>query len=435
MSLTDKQIDEMFKKGAENLSFEYKDAYWQEMDAMLTDAGSVPSAEEAPHVDAMFKAKAESMSFTYKPEYWSEMEAMLPAQRRPDFLWFFTSLLFIGLIGFNVINPGIVGQTNDQLALDGNDVDRSIVDWTEEVRETEVFTYQEPLVVDLTGLDFDWPLFSNYQHYQMPTCGGVINVDNFDPMFNGPFMLGTPGVIDGVYIDDKVDELKTRPLEALEQEIQPMPPYEGAAKATSGLYLQAVGGLSQSLITPSDKVSYSYGIGAGYELKKRNFSLTTGANLIVSNHEDLVLNRTAKVYGFGSEVHHFNIDYKKLYILEGNLELGYSIHRHKLKLGIRPSYTFSSKVRVNEFDLTYAQADVFESGDDRELYGFMDGLKRFGVKPMIGYAYSLRPDMELGINIGMQLMPMVNEDYLDGTNNRLPIDGQIYFRKSLRLRR
>jgi hypothetical protein len=65
----------------------------------------------------------------------------------------------------------------------------------------------------------------------------------------------------------------------------------------------------------------------------------------------------------------------------------------------------------------------------------MDGLKRFGLKPMIGYSWSVMPGMELGVNVGIQVMPQINEDFINGINNKLPIDGQVYFRKTIDFRK
>ena len=65
------------------------------------------------------------------------------------------------------------------------------------------------------------------------------------------------------------------------------------------------------------------------------------------------------------------------------------------------------------------------------LYGHMEGIRRFGLKPMIGYSIDLPSNITIGLNIGAQVMPSVNEEYIDGQNNKLPIDGQLYFRKSI----
>jgi len=59
---------------------------------------------------------------------------------------------------------------------------------------------------------------------------------------------------------------------------------------------------------------------------------------------------------------------------------------------------------------------------------------RFGVKPTLGYSYRIN-NWTIGANVGVQLMQSVNEDLINGFNNQFPIDGQIYLRRTIRLRR
>ena len=100
---------------------------------------------------------------------------------------------------------------------------------------------------------------------------------------------------------------------------------------------------------------------------------------------------------------------------------------HTLSLGVRPSYVIGTKVAYDSGTTEGTEREVF--------YGYTDGIKRFGIKPMIGYAVNLSPNLMLGVNVGMKLTPSVNEDFINGVNNTLPIDGQIYIRKSLSFRR
>ena len=47
----------------------------------------------------LYTEKSNSLSFEFKSSYWDEMAAMLPTnKKRLDFLWFFTSFVFVGLI-------------------------------------------------------------------------------------------------------------------------------------------------------------------------------------------------------------------------------------------------------------------------------------------------------------------------------------------------
>jgi hypothetical protein len=144
----------------------------------------------------------------------------------------------------------------------------------------------------------------------------------------------------------------------------------------------------------------------------------------MSNYSDMLLSREAKVYGFGSELYRYNLEYKQTYSLEGVFTVGYKLGRHTISIGCRPSYMMNSRVIINQQG---------PQGIERnDVYGFMDGLNRFGIKPMVGYSVNLSHGLVLGINVGAQVVQAVNEEFVNGQNSQLPIDGQIYLRKSIR---
>ncbi|HHZ81372.1 MAG TPA: hypothetical protein EYN64_01395 [Flavobacteriales bacterium] len=181
------------------------------------------------------------------------------------------------------------------------------------------------------------------------------------------------------------------------------------------------------MTSPSESTTSSLGFGIGTSFQKGRFIFTTGVNAIMSNHSDMLLSREAKVYGFGSELYRYNLEYKQTYSLEGAFTVGYILGRHTISLGCRPSYMINSRVIINQ-----EGPEGFERND---VYGFMDGLNRFGIKPMIGYSINLSHGLVFGINVGAQLVQTVNEEFVNGKNSQLPIDGQLYLRKLIKFRK
>lgn len=431
MSWTDEKIDELYRNRSNDLSFDYKGEYWEDMSSMLPATSVVNPEVSDVQVDQMYTESAASTKFTYKPEYWQTMEAMLPQRRRPDFLWFFASFLFLGFFGvLPFVNADINGKNEIQNALSTRNkqtIESSSPDSNENNLNSE--STVTPFEWDPSSLVIDFPI-GDFSNFNMPTCGGVIYDDQ-------QFFPGI-GWVNDQNVNTEKGAVDVLPLKAIEEDERSLANYPNIPHKVSSTvtgYLQAVGGLSQSLVSPSDALSYSYGIGLGAEFQNKNWSLGLGVNGIVSNHNDIVLNRTAKVYGFGSEIHQYKIDYKQLYIIEGNIELGYRLNKHKIKIGVRPSYALSSKVKVDEPSMNLASTDNEVVYSQRSVYGFMDGLNRFGLKPTIGYAYSITPSIELGLSIGVQLRPALNSDFIEGQNNKFPLDGQLYFRKSIDFRK
>lgn len=318
------------------------------------------------------------------------------------------------------------------------------------VAETPVTPETLPTPIVLIGQDPD----SN-----APSPNGTpenrVLVDNVtDPLLNGDEHNNPKGINStqhlspdqlaasetGVQAEEEV-RLPYRSYDPLDLSIPSLAPLPGSPLSFNrGAfvvgYVQGIGGLCQSLVIPSDEISNSFGIGIGTEVHKGNFTFNFGVNALVENHNDLVLNRTAKVYGFGSDVYQFKIDYKQIYTLEAMIGVGYNLGRHRIDLGIRPSLAMSSRVHIEEVGSSTTEfASDNDYNESRDVFGFMDGLHRFGVKPTIGYIFKVSPSISLGGNIGVELMPSINEGFINGVNNTLPIDGQIYIRKTLSFRK
>ena len=159
-----------------------------------------------------------------------------------------------------------------------------------------------------------------------------------------------------------------------------------------GFYVEANGGVSQSVVTPSNHTVSLYGLGLGVQMRNNNFVMTAGINGVMTNHADIKLNREAKLYGFGSEVVRCELDYDRLYHIEIALNFGYAIGNHTVMLGVRPSYLVGSRVN-------YVRHEGVSAVSNETYHGYMEGLQRWGVKPTFGYAYQFN-SWQVGANIG-----------------------------------
>lgn len=395
-------------------------------------------------IDKLYQTGAAGSQFEYKAEYWREMEAMLPNQKkRGDALWFFFSALIFGLLLTSVFIQEPLSLNGDETLLADT---RTFEDVTtqQSTIASETIDAEKPNGLEnestSTAVPHDEDDLKSMAQREIsnpihPTTRPDESSESVKPIDQQKAELNRSDNGELKSID--VGALETRSLEltsiaTLQEQSHPWDNAKINAVALNGMFVQLLGGVSQSMVDPSTGWSNSYGAGIGYNLEKGRFILNVGLNWLISNHNDLELTRSAKVYGFGSEVYTYNIDYQQLYLLEGNIELGYLLGRHELKAGVRPSYVFSSRVRVSE---TATADQSFTSEEHGSYYGYMDGLKRIGLKPTLGYAYRIRPDLQVGMNIGVQLLQGVNEDFVEGKNNNLPIDGQLYLRKTIRFRK
>lgn len=479
---SDEIMDAAFQSEASKIELTYKDDYWKEFSDSLPVMVATEDIADA-EVDAMYRDEAAQLSFEYHPSYWEEMASLLRRRRRrPDFIWF-------GLSGaFAVVFAYLLFVDQSDI---GTRMHASEMEWQAAVDAEKTLSKSNPSRDKMSPTKAS-PAASKAVRSIVKTVPSSINRNasvsdasentnaprsnralaaaqsfgektDTDPIIEGP-SYKQPKRID---LSDTIviaknatgsDIATTQPSKTLEAtQLKPltieqlMPetdptlltitseqPKWPKAKASviPGLYIQGVGGLSQSSITPSEFVSSSYGLGAGFIANKNRCTFSTGVNLLVENFNDLHLTRSAKVYGFGADLYQFDLFYKRLYTVEFDLHAGYTFGRHEIRLGIRPSYAFSSLVDVSETSVTTSQGQFMESSEERtSVFGFMEGIQQWGLKPSVGYAFHFPSDWTVGVNVGAELLPAINEDFINGVNNQRPIDGQLYLRKTLRFKR
>ena len=405
-------------------------------------------------IDKLFQDNNGSGSFEYKEAYWKEMEAMLPKKGGGDVLWMLTAILFIGWLGITAFVSRIDKEATLMAELNNHVIENnSLASNGEGTLKTnksaessnEINTTKEEINSTILG---DIHENKNESEQVKGASDSRENkADNSNPnvkIVNKKLTIETDissSLSDGLAIitekesvpnpeeiDVKIGQLlllnlvtvypkNDSEIESYTRNLQ-MP-------IRSQLYVSAIGGLSQSMITPSDQISYSFGIGVGAKSNKGKFTFITGINWMWSYHNDLLLTREAKEYGFGSQLIRYELRYDEIISIEGDFSVGYQFGNNTINIGLRPSYILGTKINVRE-------DDIYGASTVETHYGFTEGLNRFGLKPMLGYTYQFRHGLSLGMNIGVQVQPLVYEKFINGENNTLPVDVQIFLRKTLK---
>jgi hypothetical protein len=458
-------------------------------------------------IDDLFRDGASNQSFEYDNSYFSEIEAALPVNGKgKDFLWLGTALVFVAVLttGYLVNNANNTSfDTTEQLAnLDLNTEDTN-TEMNSNDRSAETSAQDQNTSnnnVELTDLSNELSNPESSVANTQFTASINANANQSSSINDASAQNGQNGPLTSMYdlatrnvsaksknnVDaanstlavsiigqnvtqesgnENLSQLRndaeassekqfireTSPITAsltlngvsqldqgLNKNVAPhsIPPVLGELRPKATLYFELNAGISQSLITPSEYTSKSFGGGLGVETHLGNFNLTTGVNFKASYHNDLFLSRKGKVYGFGSQLGVNTYDIRKIYSIEMPIMLGYNVKGHNFNFGVRPSLVVGSQTVHQAFEnqtllRTEEMNGLIEANVDGE---YLPALMRFGVKPVVGYAYRFN-QWTVGANVGVQLMQSVNEEVMDGFNNQLPIDGQIYLRRTIRLRR
>lgn len=437
-------------------------------------------------IDNLFKSNSEKLTFEYKDAYWKEMEAMLPKKKNRDFLWFFTASSFAGLLLMGMFYSPAGSVKSTQLAENNTTNSRTspVVasqglgemdshsslhsNRAQDVQQSVDLKEKQSLVVSNQSAS---ALNNNNANSAVSSKNALVQTSQSPKRMNNESVNSINSVQKNASIGNEniaknlnqinknqlnkqvamlqipakstvnlkannsfvnVDNLPLRDVAQFSIErnldIIPIQPVEKAIPLQTRFYVEAIGGITQSLVTPSDKIGSSYGLGLGVQLTKKRWNFTFGVNGLVGNYNDIQLTRIAKYYSFGStEVQH-NLDYHNLYSIEGNFSAGFMLGRHELSLGIRPSFVASSKV-------DYERNSEGTMMEKKAFIGYMEGVNRFGLKPTFGYTYHFKKGWQLGLRGGVQLFDSFESEYIQKENAKFPIDGQLFLRKTFNFKR
>lgn len=411
-------------------------------------------------IEELYKQQVAEQGFVYKDEYWKEMEAMLPQKQKSDFWWLFTAFAFMGLIavspfwqtnlsatsgraGWTKQDSRTVSASSNRVLNSSDDLSTKTKSGGSDIRTPlQKETFKETIEIGLKSNSRSWMGQSSYSGNSGSSGereGGksdsqVLNRESETSVNSEQIVEQTilsaereAHSVEESFIE--VNSLSTLAVTRVHDEITPERQgiYDWNLPLTRPQwYVQGILGGAQSPIVPSTTNSYNYGLGIGVEMVKGRFVFNTGVNALVGNYKDIQLNRQAKVYGFGADVYNYQLNYDQLYLLEANLSMGYAFGNHQLSVGVRPSFVMSSKVR---YQLTEG-----ESTTRQVAYGYMEGVNRFGIRPSIGYLLKLNKGFSVGLNVGTELLPVLNESNINGVNKRYPLDGQLFIRKSISFR-
>ncbi|MDB3906036.1 hypothetical protein N9355_01020 [Crocinitomicaceae bacterium] len=486
----DDALDSAFQKEASNIAVAYKPEFWSEFSDELSSIASTENVTDN-EVDAMYRDGAAKLSFVYHPSYWEEMAAMLRRRRRrPEFLWFGLSGVFTATIiamffiqqgpleltvpefVWNGINPA-QQRANNVTSNASNNSENDAFQNTNDVQNGNIASNaglngtpngNTPNNIASNGnnpmngsqVNLDPTLVPNHQQVNPNNAQITPRLNRVTPNLVMTTVLNEPTRApqatttlnssgqETVQDDITLDPLSAKSLGTLSTlnnelaEVEEFPGFRPYKRAPlTSFYVQGVGGISESLITPSDAFGTSYGIGAGIMAHKRNWTFNIGSNVVIENYSDLELTRVAKQYvHFSSTESRQDLQYRNLYSVELDLGVGYNFGRHQVHMGIRPSYTYNARVDYSETNIYNSQGEMIETSESRQgQYGYLGALQLWGLKPTIGYGYSFPSNWSIGLNIGTELRQSINEEFISGVNNRLPLDGQLYIRKTLNFKK
>ena len=416
---------------------------------------------EDDKIDKLFQDASKNLSADFKEEYWEQFEAMLPdkKKRRFPFIWFTSGLSIIALslsFFFGTDDKDAAQKENfSTIASTENSRKQSATSHknTEYLKSSHTTSTKLPAEKTLSKnkvssntIDPEKNTYQTINVTSKRTLEKYVR-EQIEPIIGQykEFNKSKIDVADKLAIiaenksilavdKNKIVQVDKMPFLRFPKVSQPhsilntqqMP---HAIKKLK-FYTEISGKMGQSIIINTSlgsNLSKGFGLGAGFSYSTKDWSFTGGISTNFTSLDNLYVRERVKVYGLGVTNYDNEIKFKQLYNIEIPFAAGIIKNKHLVQLGISPTYIVSSKI-------DYASSVGDNVVISASTYGYKKGLYNWGLKPSIGYLYSLTSSIQIGGSIQMQLFNLIESNRFEGMQTRNPISGQFYIRKSIFIR-
>ncbi|GEM_PF-5447045 len=386
---------------------------------------------EDENIDKLFQEASANSSFEFKEEYWTEMEALLPKKkkRRIPYIWIFSAVagcIFTTFILFSPENSKENKIENSSISKDNtaNNVvlnNQTGLETKTKSTKPSYSTLQKEGVIKRKSINKT--LMNNF----LKEDTKLIDFNNSSSNINN-FFSDESKTIDIAESVNNVNNLVSLPFPSnfIDFKIIPGELFISRTKKWS-MYFDLSTSMGQSMIRSNENgssFSKGFGIGTGISYTSNKWSISTGISSEILFFDNLIIKERAKVYGFGVKNYENKIAYNQIYSFETPLMIGFKQKNHLIQFGVVPTLLIGSKMS-------------FESKVDNQLhsssiiYGYSKGLVNFGLKPTIGYIYKITPTLQIGANVQLQLFSQIESNVFEGIVNNTPLNGQFFIRKSI----
>ena len=396
---------------------------------------------EDENIDKLFQEASANSSFEFKEEYWKEMEAMLPKKkkRRFPFLWTTSALtgcVIIATILFSkednkiLVSKNLLASKNDNSSIsnenknpESDNISNSKTD--EEIsknstikpkskKQDHKLRTEKPILSVITNFK-ETEEHHSYIGNEIIPYSTIIKEENKE-----------------VITSDKVNYLSLTPFPAniFNYDIKSGLTFKSSPKKWL-IYFDASTSIGQSMIRSNSNgsnLTKGFGLATGISYLTKNWTFSAGIATTFSVFDNLIIKERAKVYGFGIKNYENNMAYNQIYSFETPLMIGLKQKNHIIQFGIVPTYLIGSK-------MSFESKENNETPISSTLYGYSKGLINLGLKPTLGYIYKITPSLLIGGNVQLQLFSQIETNVFEGAKNSLPLNAQFFIRKTIFIKR
>ncbi|MEY3238139.1 MAG: hypothetical protein RI883_2240 [Bacteroidota bacterium] len=420
-------------------------------------------------MDKLFGEAADKQVFEYRSEYWNYIEKQLPIQKQVKrAYWWWTAnvflLGFIGLIAFDSNKESnVVNQIKNTTALN------PISDLSADI--TKLKTNKKDVFRELaTGPQVVTGVKANNTNSQNIDLNSFDKINNLTPIKTEKRNVITtkiedeeiliihekqvviPAVLSAIstqIISENLDKefeltkvkqedftqnekliLNSKELTFVQIDAQlETVSFQNRKNQLMKMYVELYGGLGQSYIknaTDANAVNATIGGVVGLSFPVNRFNVSAGLGLQATKFDQLNILERTKVYGFGSQTLENSYEFSSIYSLLIPLSASYVYGRHSLNFGLTTNINLVTQLKHSQtLDGNFKS---YSSGCADVSF-----FNRFGLAPTLGYSFNVNEKTQIGVRLNLQLLQQLQSNRFIGAPSNMPVDGQIYLRRTLDL--
>lgn len=445
MNWTDEELDNLVREAAASNQVEYKDVYWQEMEAMLGNKS------------------------TSKVGMWWWMSGIL--------LLIGISTVFVGSLndGFGMNNQSTANlamneseSTRDEILVNNSNLSSEINENYAVLNEgessddrQELSTSFKMITYDKSALQSNKKIVSQSKYQQ--------KVNQSSKSFRGADLTektagsheGSSNSMGPIAIEGEEKDIEIVKNQSMQQKNEDALTENNALEISElavvdwkhnlnrsplmpigelpilinkriGFYVGLNGGVGQSYsMTAKNNEIYQFGVNGGLEFYRKNWAFGTGLGIRQQFTQNLTLVNSRRYYSFGMVNVNQNMTYDRLLFADFNLTASYRFGRSEFGFVATPTYLLGARMSATQSteEIIGSQTTMNYESKATKQYVSSDNFKTFGLSLGLNYSYILVRNISIQAGVNARVIqPLLNTRF-DGEQRKMPIMVELGLKK------
>jgi len=382
------------------------------------------------HIDDFAKKGIEGMNFEFKDAYWDEMEALLDNKsksKRGIIFWWVSGIASILVLSLGVYfwngyqsseGQSIVLNDNQHEQVDFKQKDSELEKATSsptDLNSFESLSNENSMHEDPVGPNSDEPYnnSSDKNNYAIDNNDKSNSVSSFSPnskvvstSFVDKTLDETIELNNDLSITEKsnnyeyVQPIEVRIASVIETDEVIFSPIEanGSSKQKSiHTNVEMVGGLGYGMNTTKNMNSIggmNGSLGLQFNLEYRRFAFQTGLSFGANGINGFNYKETKRIYGFSSQEVVNEINYNAMLSASVPVYLGYSGLKHSFSAGVKLNFLLNANGRVDTWN---------DEINSTNTWGYSNALNNSWITGGVNYFYKLNRRFSVGMMVDFDL--------------------------------